>query len=286
METPWVREFVIDGVTTRDETHRTALIQYFATIAGQTFLDVGAADGYESRAVAMRGAAKVVAIEADVERYDTARAVAEQMALRNLAVVRADARLMHTFRFEPFDVVLCFGLLYHMQNPFNFLKRLRLVTKGRLLLETHVAPARRSGLLPKHAAAVPIGLHRVTLDGVPFEGKMMHHRQGGYAPWTFWLTPESLMTAVVRAGFSIAAYYHELDASCPEILQKRGAQLGFGHANTKVWIVADALASHHVSEDDARRFTSQTPTVLDGYVDVVRGPAWYERVAGTIARRL
>ena len=51
--TPWIRTFTIDGGETSSRTHRTGLIEHYTPIAGQTFLDVGAADGYESRALAL-----------------------------------------------------------------------------------------------------------------------------------------------------------------------------------------------------------------------------------------
>lgn len=65
---------------------------------------------------------------------------------------------------------MCFGFLYHMENPFNVLKRIR------------------------------------------------------------------------RAGFSVVAYYHELDEQCPSVVRKWGSELGFGEANTKAWIVATPRA--------------------------------------------
>jgi hypothetical protein len=61
------------------------------------------------------------------------------------------------------------------------------------------------------------------------------------APSTLWLTPESLVKAVVRAGFRIEAYFHELDDSCPDVIKRWGSELGFGHENTKVFLVATPL---------------------------------------------
>ena len=48
----WIRSFDVDGEDRQDVTYRTPIIEHYVDIAGKTFLDVGAADGYESRAVA------------------------------------------------------------------------------------------------------------------------------------------------------------------------------------------------------------------------------------------
>ena len=42
-----------------------------------------------------------------------------------------------------FDLVLCLGLLYHLENPFRAIRNLYSVTKKHLVIETIVAPIRR-----------------------------------------------------------------------------------------------------------------------------------------------
>lgn len=43
-------------------------------------------------------------------------------------------------RLGSFDLVFCFGLLYHTENPFRVLRNLKAMTKELLLLETQVIP--------------------------------------------------------------------------------------------------------------------------------------------------
>ena len=207
-----------------------------------------------------------------------ATAARDYLGLVNHDVRQLDARLIDTYGLNPFDVVLCFGLLYHMENPFNVLKRLRNVTGRLLLLETHAAPRSFVGLLPKHVAILPFDMHRVELDGATFEGKFVPHREkhtktkGSLdSRWSFWLTQESLVKAVTRAGFSIFDYHFEIDPGSPDAVRKWGRGLGFGHANTKVWLAATPATrpSEQVSAATARPLQGD-PDWSDGPWDRVQ----------------
>jgi hypothetical protein len=207
-----------------------------------------------------------------------ATAARDHLGLANHEVLQLDARRIDTYGLGEFDVVLCFGFLYHMENPFNVLKRLRNVTGGLLLLETHVAPHSFVGLLRKHVALLPFDMHIAELDGAVFEGKFVPHR-GQHAQtkgsldsrWSFWLTERSLVKSVTRAGFSIFDYHSDIDRGSPDAVQKWGRQLGFGHLNTKVWLAATPVpgASEPVSAAVSRPIQGD-PNWSDGPWDIVR----------------
>lgn len=273
----WIRSYKVDGQERQDVTYRTPIVEHYVDIPGKTFLDVGAADGYESRAVAMKGAKHVLSIEAKDRPVELARAAKQTLQVSNQDIRQFDAREIHTL--EPVDVTLCFGFLYHMQNPFNFLKRARAVTRELLLLETHVAPLTEEELGEKHRGAFAPGLHTVYLDGVPFDGRYRpHHGEHSASkgsvdePWTFWLTPDSLLKAVMRAGFHVLDYHHEPDPIAPEPVRKFGEMLGFGKANTKVFIAAKPIGTA----------PNVTPTTISLYPDQIVPPSlpvqpWYSR---------
>lgn len=242
-----LRSFLIDGVETTDTTYRTRIVESITEIAGMRFIDVGAADGYEARAVAHRGASLALAVEGKDSLFAQAAEAAKISGLKNHSVMQGDIRRIDEYHLEEFDCALCFGVLYHMSNPFNLLKRLARVTNGLLLLETHVAPEpwAESLLLPKHSGSLLHGTRTLFLDGERFEGRVCLHRGMHVASkgsldeeWTFWLTQASLIKALTCAGFSIEAWYHELDAATPPEILRYGGELGFGHANTKVFVVA------------------------------------------------
>lgn len=211
-------------MTTTTRTHRTALIEHSVSIPGRTFCDVGAADGYESRAVARSGAARALAVEG---------------------------------------------------KP---LKRLRPLTGQWLLLETHVAPQSLRGLLPKHTRVLPFAMHEAELDGARFDGKFVPHRKAHAItkgsldqPWTFWLTEAaSLVKALARAGFSIVEYHRDVDAGSSAVVQEAGRALGFGRANTKVWVVAAPSRPIMPADPSTVRPISGNPAWRDHLVNLLR----------------
>jgi hypothetical protein len=245
MTTPWIRTFHIDGQETTSQTYRTAIISHYVSIKEKTFIDLGSGDACESRALAAQGAKQAVAVEGKEIMFSQAKAAQDYLNLPNHEVLPYDVRKIDTYGLKKFDIVTCFGFLYHMTNPFNVLKRIKNVTGELLLLETHIAPRHLDGLTEKILACLSFDMHRVKLDGRLFDGKLVPHVDDATqhkgtldSNWTFWLTLESLFEALIRAGFIIQDFHYELDKNTPAPLQKWGTQLGFGHGNAKVWIAA------------------------------------------------
>src|SRR4051794_14301750 len=94
-----------------------------ADLSGMTVLDVGCNAGFHAIEMKRRGAARVVAVDADEGYLAQARFAAEvsgaDIELRRLSVYDV-ARLG-----ERFDVVLFLGVLYHLRHPLLALDLLR-----------------------------------------------------------------------------------------------------------------------------------------------------------------
>ncbi|HEY8346558.1 MAG TPA: DUF1698 domain-containing protein [Symbiobacteriaceae bacterium] len=129
-----------DGYTTRG-TKPVPLMQelvkwrFPADLTGKTVLDIGANDGGYSVAALLRNASRVVAI--DTHMTDGMRFLLEH------EVYPIDFRQMDLFSDEfltlpPFDFVIFAGVLYHTKDPMEALRRVRLVTRGTALIETHI----------------------------------------------------------------------------------------------------------------------------------------------------
>lgn len=263
------RSFEIDGQITTDTTYRTRIVEFFTEVKDKTFIDVGAADRFEARALSVRGAASTIVLEGKEPLYRHALQAAELFAHSNHAVVKGDARAIDELGLGRFDVVLCFGFLYHMANPYNVLKRIAHVADDLLLLETHVAPESWAEglLLPKHRGTLMRGTRTMYLDGERFEGRVCIHRGDQSHSigslddrWTFWLTQASLVKALTRAGFEILHWYHELDPVTPSVIRDFGGKLGFGHANTKVFVVARVSPQRRADVEPGT--ISDSPTVV------------------------
>lgn len=108
------------------------------SLEGLTVLDAGCYQGYWTVEAARRGAARAVGFDARPEHLEQARFVARAIGLPNATFEEAD--VFDIERFGPFDVVLLFGILYHVDSPIEFLRRVRKVTRRLLVVDTNVLP--------------------------------------------------------------------------------------------------------------------------------------------------
>ncbi|MCC6418582.1 MAG: DUF1698 domain-containing protein [Gemmataceae bacterium] len=144
---PWFHRIDLgDGLITPGIDDTPAKLRYLclpARLDGLTVLDIGAYDGFFSFACEQRGAARVVAADrfcwtyggmASKEGFDLART-----ALRSRveeAFVRVEE--ISPDRLGTFDLVLFLGVLYHAPDPLHYLRNVRSVCRGQLVLETHL----------------------------------------------------------------------------------------------------------------------------------------------------
>lgn len=78
---------------------------------------------------------QALGIEARQENVNKCNYVKENLNLSNLSFVRDDVR--NVGNYGTFDVTFCYGLLYHLDDPANFLKTVCNCTSKVLLLHTH-----------------------------------------------------------------------------------------------------------------------------------------------------
>lgn len=113
---------------------------YFANVLNQLSLDVLGVDGREANTDAARS------------KYPHIRFVA------------ADVEDPAISKLGDFDLVLCLGLLYHLENPFRALRNLEAITKHVLIGESRIAPSREPILvLYEEAQTEDQGLKNVAL---------------------------------------------------------------------------------------------------------------------------
>ena len=102
--------------------------------------DLGANEGLYACEFALRGAA-VVAVEGRESNLAKARFAKDSLGLDNLELVKADVRSLSREAHGGFDVVLCWGLLYHLDTPdvFDFVRPMREVCDGVAIVDTHIS---------------------------------------------------------------------------------------------------------------------------------------------------
>jgi tRNA (mo5U34)-methyltransferase len=126
-----------------DSRKKLARLGLPASLAGRTVLDVGAWDGFFSFEAERRGAARVLATDSFVWRggcptgkrgFELARRVLGS----RVEDLEIDVLDLSPERVGVFDVVLLFGVLYHMRHPLLALERVASVTGELLIVETVV----------------------------------------------------------------------------------------------------------------------------------------------------
>ncbi len=106
-------------------------------LTGKRVLDIGCAEGFFSFEAERRGAREVIGIDSfpdSVRRFNIAKAARQS---------NANAFLMNVYDLEPkrlgtFDVVLFYGVFYHLKHPQLALERIRSICTDRLLFQTHM----------------------------------------------------------------------------------------------------------------------------------------------------
>ena len=111
-----------------------------ATLAGKTVLDIGCNAGFYSTVSKIRGASRVVGLDPQPHYVEQAK------LFREITGSDIDFRLGdgHSLSASEglFDFVINTGIIYHLQNPMDFLSKMAAITKDLMYLETEalVAP--------------------------------------------------------------------------------------------------------------------------------------------------
>ncbi|MCC6417499.1 MAG: class I SAM-dependent methyltransferase [Gemmataceae bacterium] len=135
-----------DGIVTRGCDHSAAKVGYLGLperLDGLSVLDIGAYDGFFSFECERRGAKRVVAADhfcwtyggmATKEGFDTAKAALGSKVEEVLIPVEE----IGPERVGTHDLVLFLGVLYHAPDMIRYLRMVRSVCRGQVILETEV----------------------------------------------------------------------------------------------------------------------------------------------------
>jgi 2-polyprenyl-3-methyl-5-hydroxy-6-metoxy-1,4-benzoquinol methylase len=139
--------YTIDHKVVGDEYQLRRIMQIFSDISHKPLdqvraLDLACLEGLYAIELARRGA-QVVGIEGREANIAKARFAKEVLGLNNLELICDDVRNLRKEKHGTFDVVLCSGILYHLDVPdvFDFLAHISEVCQGFAVIDTHVGPA-------------------------------------------------------------------------------------------------------------------------------------------------
>jgi len=188
-------ELAPDLITPGWSDPRTEKLPFFGLpedLGGLRVLDVGCAEGYFSFEAERRGAREVVSVDSfpdSVRRFNLCRAALGSKATPYLCNVYD----LNPKAFGTFDLVLFYGVLYHLRHPLLALERILSVCTGSMLLQTaiHEDPAFSDTAMAKFVPhGAQSGLNKDADDKTFFD------------PTIFWLPNRECVKAMVdHAGF-------------------------------------------------------------------------------------
>jgi tRNA (mo5U34)-methyltransferase len=105
-----------------------------------TVLDLACSEGWFAHRLLEWGAARVVGIDIRPENIRRAELVRDHLAIdqERLGFEVGDVLALDPARLGAFDVVLCLGLIYHLENPIGALRTARALTRGVCVVESQL----------------------------------------------------------------------------------------------------------------------------------------------------
>ena len=167
---------------------------------GMTALELGPLEGAHTYQLEQLGARSIVAIEANAEAFLKCLVVKEVLALKNARFLLGDFVEYLAQCEDRFDVVFASGVLYHMEDPIDLIRRIAAVT-DRCFVWTHYYDADHRG---KSAAMTPkaVSSHGIatTYHQVPYPDMAYDKFYGGNKPIASWMSRESILNAFKHFG--------------------------------------------------------------------------------------
>lgn len=114
--------------------------QFGGDVARRSAIDLACHQGYFSIQLARAGFGSVTAVDARAEHVEDAALLARIYEFENLQTRQADVFTLDAENSGTHDLVLMFGLLYHLENPIGALRVARSLTKRACVIETQVVP--------------------------------------------------------------------------------------------------------------------------------------------------
>lgn len=179
-----------------------------APLANLRILDLACLEGLYAVEFARQGS-QAVAIEGREVNLEKVRFVQKALGLDNLSAHHDDVRNLSREKYGEFDVVLCLGILYHLDAPdvFHFVENIGRVTRGFAVFDTYVSTASQE--LHTHGGKPYWGREIFEHDpNDPLEERLSRRWNSLDNPKSLWLTRRSLYNLLLASGFTTVYECH------------------------------------------------------------------------------
>ncbi len=215
-------------------------------------LDLACLEGQYAIEFAQHGA-EVVGIEIRAANLVKARYAQQELGLDNLRFVQDDVRNLSRARYGSFDVVICSGILYHLDVPdlFEFTHRLREVCTRLLVLDTQLSLSARDSVAYRGRSYSGLW-YREHDDGADAETKYRDYWASIDNTRSFWLSHASLCNLLADVGFS--SFMRVENPVVPRTGPDRATYVALAGEPAAVRSsppTADLHEDHHPEQDDA-----------------------------------
>lgn len=170
-------------------------------------------------------------IEVRDSNFEACQYVKSNTSLNNLFFAQDD--VLNIERYGRFDGIFCCGLLYHLDNPKEYLKILGKITRKVLVLQTHFSLTDEFNALGLNETKFKLSplQHNEGILGrwyheFPEETNETDKNRMRWSSWenhrSFWPTREYLFQCIYDAGFDLVM--EEFDSYGPNIVQGLGKE--------------------------------------------------------------
>jgi SAM-dependent methyltransferase len=172
------------------------------TLSGCRLLDLGCAHGQFALEFARRGAI-ALGIEGRASWVQIANSSKESSSINTAKFVQDDVRNLSIAKYGTFDVVLCLGLLYHLdaKDVFDFMANIFDVCTDFAVIDTQVA-SRPESSVEWHGHKYWGSVYREHEAMATPDAKMATLGASLDDEYSFWMTRSSLFNALRHVGFT------------------------------------------------------------------------------------
>jgi hypothetical protein len=175
------------------------------SLDGMTILELGPLEGAHTYQLARLGAKHILAIEANSEAYLKCLVVKEILQIPRCRLLLGDCLKFLQAQQDPFDMIFCSGILYHMENPFELIKGISQHT-DRVFLWTHYYDPAIPSNPPRNPKAVVCDGLELTFYEHVYEDMDYGKFWGGNKPTASWLTKDAIEQCFRHFGYDLTIH--------------------------------------------------------------------------------